>query len=120
MNCRPRRLSLDVIPCVTLNQVALNQHDRYLPPHWKAWLRAYRPESDGRLSVYDFKIDQSVRLRFEDGSTAQFEYAFCALDEKQGELAVFTEHCGYHVFRAAGLEWEGRQESVPGGKEGAV
>jgi hypothetical protein len=43
-----------------------------------------------------------VRLQFEDGSTATFEYAFA---EKIGDLIhVYTEHCGYHSFRASSLE----------------
>jgi hypothetical protein len=37
-------------------------------------------------------------LRFGDGSFALFKYAFYLLDRAQDELAVFTEHCGYHIF----------------------
>jgi len=27
-----------------------------------------------------------------------FHYAFYLLDEELNEVAVFTEHCGYHIF----------------------
>ena len=52
-----------------------------------------------KLSAGDFK--GFVRLQFEDGSTATFEYAFA---EKIGDwFHVYTEHCGYHSFRASSL-----------------
>jgi hypothetical protein len=70
----------------------------YLPDHWQQWLR-----ERGRLSVADFG-QSKVLLRFVDGSSAFFEYAFFTVDEKRGELAVFTEHCGYHVFRLVSLD----------------
>ena len=90
-----------------------HRHGAYLPEHWQAWLRAYRPRWKGQLSAYDFAVDEGVHLRFEDGSEVRFASAFCAVDEAQGELAVFTEHCGYHVFSLAGLAWEGRAASLP-------
>lgn len=80
----------------------------YLPEHWRAWLRSHRPHWGGELSAEDFRSDDRVRLRFGDGSSATFQYAFCALDEQREELAVFTEHCGYHVFRAVDLTYSGR------------
>jgi hypothetical protein len=71
----------------------------YLPDHWRQWLHQRgRP-----LDVKDFGQTQ-VTLRFVDGSIAFFEYAFFAVDDERGELAVFTEHCGYHVFRLGSLE----------------
>ncbi len=80
-----------------------------LPEHWKQWLRDARPEHSGQLSVYDFPPGGAVRLHFEDGSTATFRYAFYVVDEARHEIAVFTEHCGYHVFSSVGLEWEGME-----------
>jgi hypothetical protein len=83
----------------------------YLPQHWQIWLRAYRPEN-GRLSAGDFRPDETVRLVFPDGSVAEFRAAFCAADHARGELAVFSEHCGYHVFALPDLEWTGRAASL--------
>jgi hypothetical protein len=77
-------------------------HGQYLPPHWQTWLRSYRP---GGLRSGDF--EGALRITFEDESEALFYSAFCALDQQREELAVFTEHCGYHVFGSAYLEWGG-------------
>ena len=48
--------------------------------------------------------DQSLRLSFPDGSTAFFRYAFALRNDEAGELAVFTEHCGYHIFPSVDTE----------------
>ena len=69
-----------------------------LPEHWRQWLK-----ERGGLSVRDFG-NQKVSFRFVDGSVATFESAFFVVDEKREELAVFTEHCGYHVFRVPARE----------------
>ena len=49
---------------------------------------------------------QSVLIRFPDGSHALFRFAFAVADEAAGEVAVFTEYCGYHVFPAGDVEVE--------------
>jgi hypothetical protein len=72
---------------------------KYLPPHWVGWL-----EKRNGLSATDFH-NGVVKLIFEDDSFAVFDYAFCVEDKDRAELAVFTEHCGYHVFSTRGLEW---------------
>ena len=74
-------------------------HDR-LPTHWKQWVETYVNKKEGRklkvLNAGDFH--GLVKVDFPDGSHAVFMYAFYAIDEEKGELAVFTEHCGYHIF----------------------
>jgi hypothetical protein len=81
-----------------------------VPETWKPRLRQYLRERHGedrdRLSASDFPPGQSVVLRFPDGSHALFRYAFAIVDEASGEIAVFTEHCGYHVFPAGDAEVE--------------
>ena len=71
-----------------------------LPDNWQQWIVSWAREcSEGkrdRLGIEDF--NGCVKIRFLDGSHALFEYAFYAVDEKRQELAVFTEHCGYHIF----------------------
>lgn len=71
-----------------------------IPDHWEEWIKDFvHAKSDGErshLNAYDFT--GSVRISFPDGSFAFFDYAFCVIDEDRHELAVFTEHCGYHVF----------------------
>jgi hypothetical protein len=71
-----------------------------LPVYWQKWIENYTKEASNgkwdRLRAGDFS--GSVKIRFPDGSFVLFENAFYAIDESRDELAVFTEHCGYHVF----------------------
>jgi hypothetical protein len=87
-----------------------------LPAEWKSRLRAYLRAKCGedrdRLSAHDFSTRQSVAIHFPDGSFALFRYAFVVWDEAGHECAVFTEHCGYHVFGVSRAEVEILQ-SVP-------
>lgn len=40
-----------------------------------------------------------VRIDFEDGSVVHFRWSFFVIDPtRNGKVAVFTEHCGYHEF----------------------
>jgi hypothetical protein len=39
-----------------------------------------------------------VRVELMDGSMVEFRYAFAIVSESQRAIAVFTEHCGHHVF----------------------
>ena len=81
-----------------------------VPEAWKPRLRQYLRERRGEdrecLSAGDFPPDQSVLIRFPDGSHVLFRFAFAIADEAAGEVAVFTEHCGYHVFPAGDAEVE--------------
>lgn len=80
--------------------------NRYqLPENWKNTLKEYA------LAISNGKYDslgatafphQKIRIDFEDDSFAVFRYAFYLKDEKEDEIAVFTEHCGYHIFNASG------------------
>jgi hypothetical protein len=73
-----------------------------VPEAWKPRLRQYLRERWGeerdQLSAHDFPSDQSVFIRLPDGSHALFRFAFALTDEGAGEVAVFAEHCGYHIF----------------------
>ena len=86
---------------------------------WKPRLRAYLRERTGeerdRLSAGDFSTRQSVIIRFPDGSQVLFRYAFAITDEARREVAVFTEHCGYHVFPLGEAELEVVQALPVGG-----
>jgi hypothetical protein len=74
-----------------------------LPAHWQEVLRNEFPAHGGIPGAEDFGAS-GVQLRFEDGSTAKFEYAFFIVDDCKEELLLITEHCGYHVFSTRGLE----------------
>jgi len=83
---------------------------RVVPESWKPLLRQYLREKTGeerdRLSAGDFPCGQSVVIRFPDRSYVHFQYAFAIRDEQANEVAVFTEHCGYHVFPLGDTEVE--------------
>ena len=78
-----------------------------LPEHWQHWVEEWAKNKSGgkhnRLSAQDF--NGCVKLTFPDDSYALFEFAFYAVDEEREELAVFTEHCGYHVFPLVDLQY---------------
>ncbi len=88
-----------------------------VPEAWKPrlsqYLRERRSEDRECLSAVDFPCGQTVFIRFSDGSHARFRYAFAIADEEAGEVAVFTEHCGYHVFPAGEAEVEILQSVRP-------
>ena len=63
-------------------------------------LHTGRPErelSEGGLSALDFEPGV-LRIELMDGSFVEFHYAFHLLSERHKAIAVFSEHCGYHVF----------------------
>lgn len=41
---------------------------------------------------------QTVRVDLMDGSRVEFRRAFAIVGEVRKTIAVFTEHCGHHVF----------------------
>ena len=78
-----------------------------LPPRWQNKLKEYL---DTKNSIYDnlgagdFPSNKAIKLVFPDGSTAQFNYAMLLEAPELKEIALFTEHCGYHIFSDYGLE----------------
>jgi hypothetical protein len=79
-----------------------------LPERWakklEAYLREERGSERGYLSAADFGVNQHLKINFPDGSFAFFQHAFYLLDREGGEVAVFTEHCGYHIFPLYGTQ----------------
>lgn len=55
-------------------------------------------KQNNELRADDPRYQGAVHIRFEDGSSAFFNYAFCIKDHKAKALIVFTEHCGWHAF----------------------
>ena len=45
----------------------------------------------------------SLKIELMDGSFAQFQYAIYIVSVAKKTLAVFTEHCGYHLYPLAGV-----------------
>jgi len=40
----------------------------------------------------------SLRIELMDGSVVQFNYAIFIVNESKKAVAVFTEHCGNHIY----------------------
>lgn len=80
-----------------------------LPKHWIAWIEKFsegRADKSGKpvyLECSDF--NGVVDLKFEDGSSMHLEHALFATDEDRQEIAVFTEHMGYHVYSMDEVVW---------------
>ena len=69
-----------------------------LPERWRNKLADYlSAKGRTRLGAGDFP-GNGLRICFPDDSDARFRYAFAIRADEWGEVAVFTEHCGYHVF----------------------
>lgn len=71
-----------------------------LPERWQLELHltargSTKPE---KLSASEFPSGTRVKIRFEDDSHVEFRYAFVIEAPEFREVAVFTEHCGYHLF----------------------
>jgi hypothetical protein len=53
---------------------------------------------DEGLMVGDFPLGESLRIQLDDRSYAQFNYAIFFVNPTKHEIAIFTEHSGYHIF----------------------
>ena len=75
-----------------------------LPERWKKKIAAYlraRGEDRTELSTYDF-FASTATLKFDDGSSASFNWVVVIEAPELNEMGVFTEHCGYHIFPLGG------------------
>jgi hypothetical protein len=81
-----------------------------LPDRWKDKLAEYlrlKGRTDKKtLDTYDFSQSQTVKIKFEDESYAEFRYALIIEASEFNETGLFTEHCGYHIFNSLGIEIE--------------
>ncbi|MEM6801695.1 MAG: hypothetical protein AAF696_09855 [Bacteroidota bacterium] len=77
-----------------------------LPERWKKKVESYLKSRgiEGRttLNATDFFSEQVCKIKFEDGSSAEFFYPILIEAADLNEVGVFTEHCGYHIFSMNG------------------
>lgn len=82
--------------------------DKDLPERWRArideYLKAQGVTDRNKLSASDFLIDKIAKIKFEDGSYAEFRYPLIINAPELDEVGVFTEHCGYHIFSLEGTD----------------
>jgi hypothetical protein len=76
-----------------------------LPERWRIQLQHYTDRKYGAeykyrgdLSAGDFATGSTVHIQLPDGSQAFFQDAFFLKAPELKEVAIFTEHCGYHIF----------------------
>lgn len=75
----------------------MKQND--LPEKWQNRIKTHLKKTGSKykeFSVNDFQHD--LKITFADNSYAFFNYAFYLIDDEAKEIAVFTEHCGFHIF----------------------
>ena len=78
-----------------------------LPQRWQDRLQNHLQGIGSKykeLSADAFQYD--LKITFADKSHAFFYYAFYWVDDEIKEIAVFTEHCGYHIFPLIGTTLE--------------
>ena len=77
-------------------------HAQQIEREWAPELAAYfgKSETDVLAKVrpwFEFPYG-NLRVELMDGSTVQFKYAVFVVGEAKRAIAVFTEHCGNHIF----------------------
>lgn len=73
-----------------------------LPERWKIKVKEYlqskKIKSRTQFNAHDFDCGSKVIIRYDDGSKAEYNYAFVIVaPELNFEVGIFTEHCGYHL-----------------------
>lgn len=93
---------------------------RQLEEEWGEEISRYLDCSSGEFRAAPSKYmrfpQTSVRVELMDGSFAEFKCAFAVPSEPKKAIAVFTEHCGHHVFpcHEARVFANGRLTYMPG------
>ncbi|MBX7172407.1 MAG: hypothetical protein K1X72_15680 [Pyrinomonadaceae bacterium] len=83
----------------------MKQND--LPQRWKNRIATYLKETGSRFNSFGAdSFQHNLKIEFEDGSNSFFKYAFYWVDNENKEIAVFTEHCGYHIFQLLAVKLE--------------
>jgi hypothetical protein len=85
--------SLDMFPIPRLSNQVVNE--------WAEELAAVTGRSKEQLVANPEGIDfpgGTLRVELMDSSVVEFRWAFHVVSERNRAIAVFTEHCGHHVF----------------------
>lgn len=75
---------------------------RHIEDEWAEELAEYfgrtsEEISSNERSWFEFP-NELLRIELMDGSFAEFKYAIFIVSEPKRAIAVFTEHCGNHVY----------------------
>jgi hypothetical protein len=78
------------------------RHALQLESEWAIELSAYLGCSLEMFQKAPIKFmrfpTETLRIELMDGSVVEFKCAFHLVNEAQKSIAVFTEHCGHHLF----------------------
>lgn len=70
-----------------------------LPKRWKEKIQSHLKEIGSKYNSFGANaFHHNLRITLADKSYAFFFYAFYWTNTDEKEIAVFTEHCGYHIF----------------------
>jgi hypothetical protein len=70
-----------------------------LPERWQNKLQNHLMEIGSKYKeLFADSFQYNLNIELPDRSNAFFYYAFYWVDETEKEIAVFTEHSGYHIF----------------------
>lgn len=79
-----------------------------LPERWQQKISQYLElKGEGHetnLGASDFPANKVARIKFPDGSFAEFRYTLVMEAPEFNEVGIFTEHCGYHIFNLSGID----------------
>lgn len=71
----------------------------YLSERWREEIKKYLKTINSKyqqISIDNF--NNNLKIEFDDGSQAFFNFAFYIAKPDWNEIAVFTEHNGYHIY----------------------
>jgi len=75
---------------------------RQLELDWSAELAAHlgckEAEFRAKPTMHLAYPSVGVRVELMDGSFVEFKWAFALVSETRKTIAVFTEHCGHHLY----------------------
>lgn len=80
----------------------------HVPERWQAKLNKYvlANTSGEHRDLSAFNYRHNVYLQLPDGSSVFFRHASYLIDRELNEIAVFSEHYGYHYFPLFGARIE--------------
>jgi hypothetical protein len=81
-------------------------HIPYLPDYWQIRLKQYALGiSKGKFNTLGATAfpNQTLIVKFEDGSICSFNNAFYLEDRDKNEICILTEHCGYFIVFTNGI-----------------
>ncbi|SBT10034.1 conserved hypothetical protein [Candidatus Propionivibrio aalborgensis] len=81
-------------PVPRMSKIVIDEWSEELAARFNCTAVTLREQSSRLLSF----PPETIRVELMDDSQVEFKYAFFIVSETRKAIAVFTEHCGHHVF----------------------